>query len=98
MAVSDAPFTFDKERWRAALLTMTIDGKHVVTIEDKADEEFLADMLAVADSIRQQPPSAEGLEGRESVLTASIAAGGHVITDDNMLPEWRQVLRFQSPP
>ena len=26
------------------------------------------------------------------------AAGARVITDDNMVPEWRQVLRFHNPP
>jgi spermidine synthase len=97
MAVSDSPFTFDKERWRTTLTTMKIDGEPIITVKDKDDQVFLDDLVSYADTI-DQPPNDEGLEKRESVLARSIAAGARVITDDNMVPEWRKVLRFQDPP
>lgn len=97
MAVSDSPFTFDKERWKTTLTTMKIDGEPIITIKNKDDEAFLADTIAYADTINE-PPHDEGLEKRESVLARAIAAGALVITDDNMVPEWRKVLRFQDAP
>jgi spermidine synthase len=97
MAVSDSPFTFDKERWRKTLTTMKIDGEPIVTLKDKDDEAFLEELVSYADSVNA-PPTDDGLEKRESVLARADAAGALVITDDNMVPEWRQVLRFQQPP
>ncbi len=97
MVVSDSPFAFDRDRWRSTLLGTKIDGVPVVTLTTAEDEKFLADSLAYADTVNR-PPIDEGLEVRESVLARSIAAGARVITDDNMAPEWRKVLRFQEPP
>jgi spermidine synthase len=97
MAASDAPFTFDKARWRAALARMNIDGAPVF---DSRDPEALAridEIVAYADTI-DAPPRDDGLERRESVLSRAHAAGARIITDDNMVPEWREVLRFQNPP
>lgn len=96
VAVSDAPFTFDRERWKHLLLTMTIDGQPILNPKDANYEAFMADSLAYPDSINE-PPKDDGLEARASVLARADAAGGRVITDDNMVPEWRQVLRFQDP-
>lgn len=97
IAVSDSPFGFDKERWRTTLTTMKLDGQPVIEIKDEDDQRFLDETIAYADTIGA-PPNDEGLEGRESVLTRANAAGALVITDDNMVPEWRKVLRFQDPP
>src|SRR6185369_17836896 len=33
IAVSDSPFTFDKERWRHTLTEMKIDGKPIIEVE-----------------------------------------------------------------
>ena len=96
MAVSDSPFSFDKERWRTTLTTMTIDGEPI--IEDSADgKAFLDELVSYADSVNG-PPRDDGIEKRESVLARVDAAGAKIITDDNMVTEWRQVLRFQEPP
>lgn len=97
MAVSDAPFTFDKERWRRTLLTTVIDGEHVFDATDEESRKALDELVDYADSIHESPRE-DGLESRESVLATTTAAGALVITDDNMLPEWRKVLRFQNPP
>jgi hypothetical protein len=84
MAVSDAPLVFDKVRWAAALTRLELDPK--------TD----ADIFAYADTIDAKPPLDHGLEPRESILSRTFAA--LVVTDDNMAPEWREVLRFQEPP
>ena len=96
MAVSDSPFSFDKERWRTTLTTMTIDGEPI--IEDSADgKAFLEELVRYADSVNG-PPRDDGIEMRESVLARVNATSAKIITDDNMVTEWRQVLRFQEPP
>jgi hypothetical protein len=52
----------------------------------------MQDLLAYADTITL-PPEEEGLESRESVLRRTQSA--RLITDDNMVPEWRQLFRFR---
>ncbi|MBX3211098.1 MAG: fused MFS/spermidine synthase [Labilithrix sp.] len=96
MAVSDSPFSFDKDRWRATLTSMKIDGAPILPDDDEG-REYLEELVRYADSV-SAPPRDDGLERRESVLARAEAAGARVITDDNMVTEWRQVLRFQPPP
>jgi spermidine synthase len=96
-AVSDAPFTYDKERWRHVLTTMKIDGEPILDLREEEDRCVFDDLLSYTDSINEAPRE-DGLESRESVLAHATAAGGRIVTDDNMVPEWRQVLRFQDPP
>lgn len=97
VAVSDAPFSFDKERWRKVLTTMTLDGKPILDLESEDERQFLEELVAYADSVNE-PPRDDGLEARDSLLARADAAGARIVTDDNMVPEWRQVLRFQNPP
>jgi spermidine synthase len=99
VAVSDSPFEWNKERWLTELQTMKIDGTPVLHLDmnDEDDQRFWADQEAYPNSVNL-PPNDEGLEGRASILARADAAGGKVITDDNMAPEWRKVLRFQDPP
>lgn len=97
IAVSDSPFGFDKERWRTTLTTMKIDGEPIIELDTEEGKKFLEEMVSYADSVNEAPRD-DGLEKRESVLARANAAGALVITDDNMVPEWRKVLRFQDPP
>ena len=97
IAVSDSPFTFDKERWRRTLTTMKIDNEPIIELTTEDGRKFLEEMVNYADSVNE-PPRDDGLEKGESVLASANAAGALVITDDNMVPEWRQILRFQDPP
>jgi hypothetical protein len=76
---------------------MKIDGAPIAEIESEDDKKWLEEMVSYADTVNE-PPREDGLEKRESVLARANAAGALVITDDNMIPEWRQVLRFQAPP
>ncbi|MBS2019601.1 MAG: hypothetical protein JST00_42460 [Deltaproteobacteria bacterium] len=91
IAVGDSPIVLEKERFRQVLLEWRLDGEPVIDLEKPSGRQLLAEMLDYADSIHR-PPDDEGLESRESMLKKVAAAA--VITDDNMVPEWRQVLRF----
>ena len=91
IAVGDSPIVLDKERFRRVLLAWKLDGDPVIDLDKPAGRQLLAEMLDYADSINR-PPDDEGLESRESMLKKVETA--LVITDDNMVPEWRQVLRF----
>jgi spermidine synthase len=97
VAVSDAPFTYDKDRWRTVLATMKIDGEPILDLNEERDRQVFEDLVSYTDSINE-PARDDGLESREGVLARATAAGGRIVTDDNMAPEWRQVLRFQEPP
>lgn len=95
MAVSDSPLSFDKERWQRMLEDYRIDGEPAVERGSEDGQKLMAELLDWADTI-SAPPRDDGLESRESVLVRTRAA--LLVTDDNMVPEWREVLRFQDPP
>ena len=95
IAVSDAPLTFDKDRWRRTLAEYSFNGQPAIERSTEKGRKFFDDLVAYADSI-EKPPFNEGLESRESILARTQSA--LLVTDDNMVPEWRQVLRFQEPP
>ncbi len=95
MAVSDAPLVFDKARWASTLAAFSFDGKPAIDRSTAEGKAFFDDLVTYADGI-DLPPTDEGLEARASILARTQAAT--VVTDDNMVPEWREVLRFQDPP
>lgn len=82
VVVSDSLFRFDRERWRWLLATMRIDGKPVLDLGVASQKAVYDDLMGFND-----------IEGRESIFerTSKIAS---VITDDNMVPEWREPLRY----
>jgi spermidine synthase len=95
MAVSDAPLSFDKARWRKVLTEFQINGERTVDTSTEDGKKLFEELYAYADTIAA-PPVAHGLEARNSVLART--QGARVVTDDNMVPEWREVFRFQEPP
>jgi len=92
VAVSDSPLEFDKERFRTALEKWKLDGEPVLDTSTQAGRDVMDSMMDYADSI-DRPPDEEGLERRESLLVRIPEAV--VITDDNMVPEWKKI--FRSP-
>lgn len=82
VAVSDSLFRFDRERWRWLLATMRIDGKPVLDLGIESQKAVYDDLMGFND-----------IEGRESIFdrTSKVAT---VITDDNMVVEWREPLRY----
>jgi spermidine synthase len=88
-AVSDAPMRFDAARFLEVVREFRIDGKPVFDLTRSADRASFDSLALFATSI-DRPPVDYGLERRESTL--SRLTGAKTITDDNMLPEWRQLL------
>ena len=94
MAVSDQPLSLQKSKWRELLLGIRIHGEPALDLEKEYDRGRLDELLELVDSVTEQPPSREGLETRDSML-ARFGAAARVITDDNMIPEWKDPLSEQ---
>ncbi len=95
VAVSDSPLSFDKGRWERTLGTFSIDGRLEIDRTTDEGKKLYEDLVKYADTL-DQPPTEQGLESRDSLLSRTRDA--RVVTDDNMVPEWRSVLRFPEPP
>jgi spermidine synthase len=87
--VSDAPIRLDPIRWRQVLEQFQIDGRPVFDLRRSLDRNRLDSLVAFA-STANEPPRFLGLETREAMLKHLALAS--VVTDDNMLPEWRTLL------
>jgi len=74
-AVSDAPITFDRRRFREVLSRYTIDGRPAL---DLTTPQGLRRLEQLTDSI--------DIEDREGVLAKY--GNATLVTDDNMYPEW----------
>jgi spermidine synthase len=94
-AVSDSPIAWDSARFRRVLDEFRLDGEPVIDPSTELGRKVMDDLMAYADTI-SAPPEEEGLESRDNILRRT--QGALVITDDNMIPEWRTVLRFHEPP
>ena len=82
VAVSDSLFRFDRDQWRTLLTTMRIDGEPVLDLNREEHRKIFSDLLGFND-----------IEGRESILERTSKTAS-VITDDNMVVEWREPLRY----
>ena len=87
--VSDAPVRLDPIRWRRVLEQYRIDGRPALDLERPSDRSRLDSLVAFANTVNE-PPKFLGVESREQMLTHLTLAS--VVTDDNMLPEWRSLL------
>ena len=85
--VSDSPVQLDSARWDAVLLRYRIDGRPVIDTTRAPDRARLDSLRSFAKTA-DWPARFFGLERREAMLAHLGSAG--IITDDNMLPEWRQ--------
>ena len=81
VAVSDSPFRFDRDRWRWLLATMRLGPKPVLDLARDEDRKLYDELCTFND-----------IEPRDSILERTKDAT--VITDDNMVVEWRQPLRY----
>ena len=83
LAVSDSPFTLDKNRWRTVLTNYQIDGRRILDLSDPLQRTRFEGILHLADTL--DVPGQE-LESRSSLLNRYKSA--RLITDDNMGTEW----------
>jgi spermidine synthase len=95
MAVSTAPLTFEKPVWAKLLADYKIWGIPEIDRSTEDGQKFYDEIVAYADTLHQ-PPDSEGLEAKETILER--VKGAKIVTDDNMVPEWEEVLRFPDPP
>ena len=80
VAVSDSPFHFDRDQWHRLLQTMRIDGKPIIDLErEKELYEECAGFIQI--------------EPKDSMFER-VKKTGTVVTDDNMVIEWEQPLRY----
>jgi spermidine synthase len=93
--VSDSPIVVNAERWKRALDEHQVDGKPTLDSTLAEDRRRREDVLSLARTL-DTPPVPFGLESRAHVLPRLVDA--RVITDDNMVPEWRGPEEVQFPP
>jgi len=96
VAVSDSPFSLDKDRFRDLLVSYRIDGKPVVDPSTEDGLKLLDALVDLPDTMRLRPVQGWGMEGHDSIL-ARTAGDAKLVTDDNMIVEFRQPLRFPDP-
>ena len=82
VAVGDDPFNFDRARWKWLLETMQLDGRPILD-RSRPDHARLYESLLGFNDMEYRPTILE-----RTSKTAS------VITDDNMVVEWREPLRW----
>jgi SAM-dependent methyltransferase len=84
LAVSDSPFTLDKDRWRSALSSYRIDGRPVFDLGNPLQRARMEEVLRMADEV----DGPEGWVESKANIERRIRHP-RLITDDNMGTEWR---------
>lgn len=95
VAVSDSPFSLERDRFRDLLASYVIDGQPCIDSTTEDGRKLLEELSEIPDSIKLQPPQPWGLESRESILARTQDAT--IVTDDNMVVEFHKPLRFPAP-
>ncbi len=85
---SIAPLSLDVPRWRAALEGTTLRGAPAFPAEDRAARAALEWLLATPAHTNRPDPVLGEVVFRDRAGLLEWAAGGRVITDDNMISEW----------
>jgi predicted membrane-bound spermidine synthase len=93
--VSDSPIVPNEARWKEMLDHHRIDGTVTFDTTREIDRQRRARVLSLVPSL-DAPPVSFGLEWRDHVLSRLEHA--EVITDDNMIPEWRGADEASFPP
>lgn len=84
LAVSDSPFTLDKNLWKQVLTSYQIDGHPVFDLSNPLHRKRFEELLHQPDELN----TANGIyESRDSIL--KLLASAPLITDDNMGTEWK---------
>ncbi len=82
VAVSDAAFDFDRPRWRSILETMTIEGKPVIDLQSEDGKKLFDELMGYND-----------MEWAWSIKDR-YEKTKRIVTDDNMVVEWEDPLRY----
>ena len=93
--VSDSPIAVDADQWKRVLDEHHVDGKPTLDSTRPEDRRRRDDVLALVRTL-DAPSVGFGLEWRAHALPRLRDA--RVITDDNMVPEWRGRGEIPYPP
>ncbi len=85
VAVADDPFNFDRARWKWLLDTMTLEGRPILDRSRPEHARLYESLLGFND-----------MEYRPTILERT-GKSASVVTDDNMVVEWREPLRWPKP-
>ncbi len=88
LVVSDSPIIIDTGRLTRTLRSYTLDGKPVLNLSKPEDRSELEEILGVFGSVDQDRSWVLEMESRDHILARTAGLG--IITDDNMLTEWRE--------
>ncbi len=88
LAVSDSPLQLDRERWRRIAAEYRLEGRPMFDFSKPEDGKLFAELMHWPDTVASAKYVSEGMETRESLLRRTARLG--IVTDDNMLVEWRQ--------
>ena len=86
LAVSDQPFSLDRQLWLTSLRRYHIDGKPIFDLGSKSDLARIAEIVSLPDISHEQ---ARGISTESGSGIRERLAGTRVITDDNMGTEWK---------
>jgi len=87
VALSDSPIQVDKERWASVLRQYRLEGKLVFDPASEVDQKIFNAIMENIKTIDSPEYVSEGFETRENLLKRT--EGKPIITDDNMVIEWR---------
>ncbi len=86
LAVSDQPFSLDRQLWLTSLRRYHIDGKPIFDLGSKSDLARIAEIVSLPDISHEQT---RGISTEPGSDIRERLAGTRVITDDNMGTEWK---------
>jgi hypothetical protein len=87
LAVSDSPLELDRNRWRRVAMYYKLEGRPMFGFSKPEDVNLFADLMHWPDTLPGDAYVSEGMETRDNLLRRT--AGRGIVTDDNMLVEWR---------
>lgn len=88
LAVSDRPLQLDAERWRRIAAGYTLEGRAMFDFSKPDDVKLFDELMHWPATLPGNRYVSEGMETRENLLRRTAKLG--IVTDDNMLVEWRQ--------
>lgn len=95
MVVSNAPISWDFERWRRTLESYRIDGTPIFDIARERDRAEISQLVSWKQSLA---PESERIPDRPIEPCPDLlvrTAGKRPVTDDNMGSEWRHFMGFE---
>ncbi len=88
MIVSDAPINIDIRSLIQTIKSYTIDGTPAMDLSNPRHKKKLIEILRIFEGVDQDRSWTHEMESRDHLLKRTEGLG--IVTDDNMLTEWRR--------